>query len=209
MRKSNRFPYAHLTKRHAKPKLCLSAKRVRKDMLLQKIGQKFSYKQALLFLLIVALLLIFRYSPALSAAPGFEATWVTQPRFPAGYVKTGQIIFEHQPCFYKLLGWQGNSLFYQAECQGEVQFWQYGVSQNKRAELVTAVPLNLSQNVIPHEEALQMVRADGVRPVEYEAITREILLVGAGLAAPDGSWTAVISQHIYAPQDILLIKESP
>ncbi|MCA9945240.1 MAG: hypothetical protein KC449_17265, partial [Anaerolineales bacterium] len=62
---------------------------------------------------------------------------------------------------------------------------------------------------ILHEDALQMVRADGVRPVKYEAVTREILLVGDGLTSPDGQWTAIISQHIYAPQDILLIKKIP
>lgn len=178
-------------------------------MLLQKIGQQFSYKRFLLIIIIVALLLIFRYPAALSAAPGYEAVWVTQPRLLAGYMKTGQMILEYRPCTYELLGWQDDSFYYQSNCRETIQFWQYDVSQNKRAERVTAVPSNLFQTIIPHEEALQMVRADGVRPVKYEAATREILLVGDGLATPDGTWTAVISQHIYAPQDILLIKENP
>lgn len=178
-------------------------------MLLQKVAQKFSYKRFLLFLIIAALLLIFRYPAALSAAPGFEEIWVTQPRFPAGYVKTGQMILEYQPCTYELLGWQSDSLYYQSACRENIQSWRYDVNQNEQAEKVTAVPPNLTQTIIPHEATLQMVRADGVRPVKYEAVTREILLVGDGLASPDGTWTAVISQHIYAPQDILLIKESP
>jgi hypothetical protein len=178
-------------------------------MLLQTIRQKFSFKRVLLIVIIIALLLIFRYPAALSAAPGFEAIWVTQPRFLAGYVKTGQMFVEYRPCIYELLGWQDDSLYYQSDCRENIQYWQYAVSQNKRAERVTAVPPNLIQTIIPHETALPMVRADGVRPVGYEAVTREILLVGDGLASPDGSWTAVISQHIYAPQDILLIKESP
>ena len=137
-------------------------------MRLTKIRQKFSFKWlklALPLLAIVALLFIFRYSAALSAAPGYEAIWVTEPSFPAGYVKTGQIILELQPCTYELLGWQEETLYYQSNCQENIQFWQY-----------------------------------------KEMVTRRVLLAGNGMATQDGEWTAVVSQHVYAPQDVLIVK---
>lgn len=156
-------------------------------------------------LLFLTLLIICRYQPALSPASNFTAVWVTKPNFVANYLKTGQLIFEYQPCAYELLGWENNSLFYQSDCQGSIQFWQYAVGQTKHAVEVTAVPPKLTQNILPHNEALELVRADGVRPVDKESVTREVLLRGDGLVSPDGVWTAVIAQHLYAPQDILLI----
>lgn len=163
------------------------------------------WKRLLSVAFILGLLFLCRYQPGLSAAPGLEEMWVTKPHLAAGYLKTGQTFFEYQPCTYALLGWEGDSLFYQSKCRENIRFWQYTANQSRQAEEITAVPLNLTQISVAHNDALQIVRADGVRPVDKEFVTRRVLLVGDGLASPNGLWTAVIVQHIYAPQDILLI----
>lgn len=179
-------------------------KEVENKLSLHKIINS-TWKQFLSIVFILGLLFMCRYQPALSAAPGVEEIWVTKPGLPAGYLKTGQIIIEYRPCTFELLGWEDDSLFYQSNCRETIRFWQYKVGQSEEPKAVTAVPANLTQTVVPNHEALEMVRAYGVRPVDKEFVTRRILLEGDGLASPDGQWTAVIVQHLYAPQDILLV----
>jgi hypothetical protein len=166
---------------------------------------KRTWQRLLSIAFIMGLLFMCRYQPGLSAAPGLEEIWVTETHLPAGYLKTVQTILEYQPCTYELLGWKGDSLFYQSQCRENIRFWQYTANQSNHAEEITAVPLNLIQTTVSHDDALQMVRADGVRPVDKEFVTRRVLLEGDGLASPNGLWTAVIVQHLYAPQDILLL----
>lgn len=48
-----------------------------------------------------------------------------------------------------------------------------------------------------------MVRADRARP---ERSVRDIYLREGSLRSPDGQWIAIKSQHIYGPQDVVLIK---
>jgi hypothetical protein len=52
------------------------------------------------------------------------------------------------------------------------------------------------------------VSASGVSPQETEAVTRSIVLASEGFMSADGKWVAFVSQHVYGPQDIVVISQS-
>jgi len=160
----------------------------------------------ILVLAVVAFPWIYRYQPALGAAPGYEMQIVTQPGFFGGVVKMSQIGLEERPCQYELLGWSADHrLYYQATCGAETQSWYYDPSQDDGARQVAAVPDTLGQASISEDSALRMVRARGVWPQDLEPVTRPILLRSQGYVSPDGRWTAMITQHVYGPQDVVLL----
>ena len=178
-------------------------------MRLGRLAQKIPFKWLLPLLLLFGFLWIFQYSAALSAAPGFESRLVTNPRFLEKYLKTAQVFVEYRPCAYELLGWQNDILYFQSDCKTNTQFWRFDANKTNQPQLMTIVPKDIAQIIVPHNDALQMVCGYGVLPFKHEAAARDVMLVGDGFASPDGVWTAVITQHLYAPQDILIIKEAP
>ncbi|HUS69708.1 MAG TPA: hypothetical protein VM075_02890, partial [Anaerolineae bacterium] len=141
------------------------------------------------------------------AAPGYSMQVVTQPIFLNSIVKMSQVVTEKRPCEYTLLGWSANNqLYYQATC-GEVELWRYDPLSN-RTERITTVPSDLSQAVVTDNDVLNMVRADGVRPKEYESTTRLLYIQSKGYVSPDAQWTAVVTQHTYGPEDIVVLSQS-
>jgi hypothetical protein len=54
-----------------------------------------------------------------------------------------------------------------------------------------------------------MVTVPGVAPQAVEPWVREVSLRSEGYVSLDGRWTALLSQHIYGPQDILIITPIP
>jgi hypothetical protein len=153
---------------------------------------------------VLAFPLFHRYTPPLSAAPGYEMHVVTQPAFLEGVVKMSHVVSERRPCEYTLLGWsEDNRLHYQADC-GDVAHWRYDPVTG-RQERTTAVPTGLNQTLVSEKDVLAMVRADGVRPKEYEPTTRPIYVRSQGHVSPDGQWTAVITRHLYGPEDVVVL----
>lgn len=146
---------------------------------------------------------LFRYEPALSAAPGYTLRTVTQPGFLEGYVRVLQNLADYTPCDYLLLGWgEADQLYYQEDCQAGTRVWRYSAGAGAAPVIVAMAPTDLRQI---QADAIELVRAAGVRPTRYEAITRPLLLDPVAYASPDGAWIAVVSQHLYGPQDVLLI----
>lgn len=155
----------------------------------------------------IAFPLLYHYTPPLAAAPGYSMQVVTQPIFLNSIVKMSQVVTEKRPCEYTLLGWSANNqLYYQATC-GEVELWRYDPLSN-RTERITTVPSDLSQAVVTDNDVLNMVRADGVRPKEYESTTRLLHIQSKGYVSPDEQWTAVVTQHTYGPEDIVVLSQS-
>lgn len=158
---------------------------------------------------IIAFPFFYRYQPALVAAPGYRMQMVTDPGLFGGIIKTSHNVVEQTPCTYELLGWStDNQLYYQATCGAETRIWRYSPTQPGNHVQVSNSPTNLSTSTIPGNAVMEMVRARGVKPEEYESVTRPILLKSRGVVSPDGRWTAVVTQHIYGTQDVIVLTDA-
>lgn len=164
------------------------------------------FKWIFLLFYILALPLLFQYKAALFPAPGIEMKLVTQPILWEKLTRTAQIIAEQQPCEYEVLGWQDNWLYFQSNCNGTIRFWRFDSNQNVKPQVVDVIPRDIVSITLPHNEVLTMVQVKDFRPRKDEESIRAILLVGDGLINPDSDWIAIISQHIYGPQDIVLVR---
>lgn len=154
---------------------------------------------------IIAFPLIFRYHPALEAAPGYNMQLVTDPGFGKGVVKASQSLVEITPCTYELLGWNAdNWLYYQQTCDTKRETWKYSPRQSN-SHTQTLLQTSLNSETVSKNTALDMVRAYGVKPESAEPSTRSISLISEGFASPDNHWTAIVSQHIYGAQDIVIL----
>ena len=154
---------------------------------------------------IVVFPLVYEYHPALVAAPGYRMNLVTSPGFLGGIVKMSQNMTEQTPCEYELLGWSAdNRLYYRATCDGETQAWQYAPNQPNSHTRVSSNPTNPSVSTISESAVLEMVRADHVKPKKDEPAIRRIHLKSQGVVSPDGNWIAIIAQHLYSTQDVLV-----
>ncbi len=148
---------------------------------------------------------VLHYQPALSAAPGYEMLFVTKPGLLENSIRVWQRVTEQRPCEYRILGWSAdNRLYYKAACGTETQVWEY-TTPYESPNPTASVPNGLIQNTLSKGNVLNLVRADGVRPREYEPVTRPLLLKSEGYLSHDGRWIAIVTQHIYGPQDIVVL----
>ncbi len=158
---------------------------------------------ATMTLLIIFAVSALRYQPALSAAPGYEMKFVTEPNLWDNPVRVWQRITEQRPCEYQILGWSpDNQLYYKAICGTQTRVWAYAPN---RLHNPASVPSQLNQETVSKGQVLDLVRADGVRPIEYESRTRPLYLKSEGYVSPNGRWIAIVTQHIYGPQDIVVL----
>ena len=145
-----------------------------------------------------------RYQPALLAEPGFTLHNITEPGWLDGRVKSLQAITEQTPCHYTLLGWQDETdFYYEAVCGQRSQLWRYTVATGL-LEKATAAPNDLYAETIPAENMTESVLAN-VYPRELATVSREVFIEGDAFPSPDGRFTALISRHVYGPQDVLLL----
>jgi hypothetical protein len=153
---------------------------------------------------IIAFPFLFRYQPALEAAPGYNMQLVTDPGFGKGVVKASQSLVEITPCNYELLGWDtDNWLYYQETCDTKIETWKYSPRQSD-SHTRALLQKSLNSETVSKDAVLEMVRAHGVKPESAEPSTRSISLISEGFASPDKNWTAIVSQHIYGAQDIVI-----
>jgi len=158
----------------------------------------------IVILLTVFAVLVLHYQPALSAAPGYEMMFVTKPRLWENPIRVWQRVTEQRPCEYQILGWSAdNRLYYKATCGTETQVWEY--SLNRESSQTASLPNAAIQNTLSKGNVLDMVRAAGVWPREYEPETRPLLLKSEGYPSPDGRMIAIVTQHVYGPQDIVIL----
>jgi len=176
---------------------------------------RFSRISALLGALsVIALPWLLPYEPALDPVPGVTMQVVTQPSNPIeSFVKMAYFFSEEVPCEYNLLGWSAkNQLYYSSQCGTEEQIWFVDPDQPDNPTPTTDLPNDLTgknnkqEQEALRQEVLEMVRAEGVRPEHAERSVREIYLREGSLRSPNGQWIAIKSQHIYAPQDVVLIR---
>lgn len=164
---------------------------------------------------VIALPWLLPYKPALEPAPGVTMQVVTQPLSPIeSFVKMAYLFSEEVPCEYNLLGWStDNQLYYRSECGAEEQIWHVDPRQPDKPIAKTDLPNDLTAKSSQKEqealrqELLEMVHTGGVRPESAERSVREIYLRDGSLS-PDGQWIAAITQYLYAPQDVVLLRKA-
>ncbi len=168
----------------------------------------------LLVVILVAILtfpLLMRYRPAVQAAHGVELRVVEQPGLLAGTVKRCQMVAEICECQYEPLGWAAQTLVYRKWCDGyyDVAGWHPGDPQPPQAyhlDTDEVTPFDgdldtLSRESCPLSRCVSPALAEkqlfplGYLPGQYET----------PLVSPDGRWIAFTAEHIYGPEDLLVI----
>jgi len=151
----------------------------------------------------------YRYQPAVEAAPGHTMQVLTRPGLLEGVAKRAQVSLEIRPCEYTLLGWTpDNTLHYRAVCENRpAQMWAYDPQQYRLA-LEAAEPFAKLVQDTSGVTVLDQVRASGVYPPEEEFNARCMAVRGSGLLSPNGHWVAVLVQHLYGPQDVLILEQT-
>ena len=168
--------------------------------------------RVLLILTLLAILAfpwVYRYQPALVAAPGYAMRVPTQPSFLDGVVKSNQAAAEIRPCTYTLLGWSADvTLYYQAQCDNNAgQTWAIAPNREANARLVTSAPTDLFAERAP-ASTFDLVRAAGVSPATEEPNVRRVYLREGNLVSRDGDWVALIARHLYGPEDVVIVKSA-
>ena len=171
---------------------------------------------ALLFAFsVVGLPWLMPYEPALDPAPGVTMHVVTPPLTPiSSFVKMMNVLSQDVPCEHELLGWNAeNELHYHRQCGSREYIWFVHPDQPDAPVAMTLFwkdmrpkASQIRREEVLRKEVLEMVRAGNVHPESAEPSVREIMLPEGSLRSPDGQWIAAISQHIYGPQDVVLIK---
>ncbi len=147
----------------------------------------------------------YRYRPALTPAPGHTMLVATQAGLLDGVVKRAQLGAELLPCRYQLLGWSGaGELYYQSTCDADSRLWAVAPDPEATPRAVTEAPIGLvaeeSQSAV-----VGAVRHVGSDPL-YESNLRLAAIRGkVGMPSPDGRWVALVSRHIYGPEDVLIV----
>lgn len=162
---------------------------------------------ALLILAIMAATLFsfLRYHPALEAAPGYTMHHVTDPGWLNGRFKTVQAIVEYVPCTYTLLGWQDESaLYYQSTCGDREQLWRYDLAAEK-VEKASAPPNELYTVPTPFSTIIDNLIVTNIYPPELATVSQQTFSRGEPMVSENGRYTAFISQHVYGPQDVMIL----
>jgi hypothetical protein len=162
---------------------------------------------ALTLLAIAAFPWVYRYQPALVAAPGLAMREPTDPGWLGGVVKRAQAGAEIRPCIYSLLGWsKDGTLYYQARCEdGHVQTWATMPDRESSGRMVTSAPVELFVERAP-VTVYDRVRAAGVWPTGEEPNTRRVHLREGSLLSPGGYWAALVARHVYGPEDVVIVQ---
>ncbi|MEA3397893.1 MAG: hypothetical protein U9R05_10565 [Chloroflexota bacterium] len=160
---------------------------------------------------ILAFPLLMRYRPAVQAAHGVELRVVEQPGLLAGTVKRCQTVAEIRECQYEPLGWAAQTLVYRKWCDGyyDMDGRHPGDPQPPQAYHLDTGEISpfageldtLSRESCPLSRCVSPVLAAeqpfplGYLPGQYKT----------ALVSPDGRWVAFTAEHIYGPEDLLVI----
>jgi len=155
----------------------------------------------------LAAFVVFRYQPAVVAAPGYDMAWPTRPGPAASVVKSYQRFFEIRPCEVTLLGWSaGGILYYREACrESDPRVWAYDPEAGGRPSRIDASPADLLQEIVPRRSILEWVRSPQVLPADAEPDVRALEVRVDGLASPEGRWVAVVVRHVYGPVDVIVL----
>ena len=172
-----------------------------------------SLSRATLFVLAMiivstACFVLLPYSPAVSAAPGYEMVVPTLPSPLLSGLKNAQARGEVKPCAYELLGWQGETFFYSAACgRGEPTTWFVVPDAAAQPVAAETLPVDLENSMIGHQFVSEQFALPRVSPPEAAESVRNLYIRGHAMISPNGKWTAIVSSYIYGAEDVVLIKK--
>jgi hypothetical protein len=171
---------------------------------------------------VLAVPLLYRYSPAVEAAGGRALRWPTEPDWIDGVAKRAQTVFDTS-CHYELLGWsEAGELFYERWCNnrppwmGQTTVFAYQPESGDRRQ-VEAPPAALHRTSASARAALAPSTYWRDR-LGYLAYTRRAdyddpfdwMLPEPALASPDGRWVAARARHaIYRAEDVVVVAALP
>ncbi|MBL7063114.1 MAG: hypothetical protein ISS49_02750 [Anaerolineae bacterium] len=163
---------------------------------------------------VMAFPFLMRYRPAVQAAPGVELRVVEQPGLLAGVVRSCQAAAEVRgDCQYEPLGWaDAQTLVYRIRCGGHYDktgAWHPGAPQPPQAYHLDTDEVSpydrdvdaLSQEICATSKCVLPALAarkqfeQGYYPGAY----------GDAFISPDDRWVAFTAEHIYGPEDLLVI----
>jgi len=173
------------------------------------------YASLIAFAGVLAFPLLMHYRPVVQAVPGVELRLVERPSLVEGAVRGCQAAAEVRGCQYEPLGWaDAQTLVYRKWCGGryEMGVWHPGDSQPLQAyHLGTdeVTPFEGDLGALTHETCAPLVcvlpalakresSEQGYHPGQYED----------ALISPDGHWVAFTAEHIYGPEDLLVISQN-
>ncbi len=148
------------------------------------------------------------YYPGLSPIAGHRLWNATQPRgLQAAFIKQLQAGWlEATPCEYEIMGWDAaGALYFEALCAGQLQMWTALPEVPDSVRRIGQVPPGLVAWPLSKNALLPLVRAPGVLPLSAEPFARRVHIQSQPYPSPDGAWLAFVSQHIFGPQDVLLL----
>ena len=152
---------------------------------------------------------VFRYQPAVLAAPGHTLILVTTPEsFCEQVRRQSETYWEIQRCQYELVGWDENeTLFYNESCgEAPTRLFSYDPEQQTPPAIVDAVPDTLYP-IVTDPKAIGYVRAD-VYPASAEESVRALSFPRPWIISPTGRWVAAVARHIYGPEDVIIVSTS-
>jgi len=170
------------------------------------------YLLAIALAAVLAFPLLMRYRPAFKAAPGVEVRIVDKPGLLAGAVKSCQAAAEVRECQYELLGWaDAQTLVYRQWCGGyyDMSDWRPGDPQP-----LHAYHLN-TDAILPFDGDPDALSRETCRPSQCVSPAlgeKQLFPLGYlpgqykdALITPDGRWVAFTAEHVYGPEDLLVI----
>lgn len=160
-------------------------------------------------LAMIAFPFVYRYQPAVLAAPGHELILVTAPdTFCKQVRRQSDVWWEIRRCEYELVGWDENeTLFYNEQC-GElpVQLWADNPDNLSTPAPVETPPETLYP-IVSYPDAIDYVRADAYPPSAEESV-RALSFRKPWIISPTGRWVAAVARHVYGPEDVIIVSTS-
>ena len=171
------------------------------------------YALVIAFVGVVGFPLLMHYRPVVRTAPGVGLRLVERPGLVEGAVRGCQAAAEVRGCQYEPLGWaDAQTLVYRQWCDGhydEVGAWHPGDSrppQAYRVDTDAVAPFEGDLGALTRETcapsaciwpalAKREPFEQGYHPGQYED----------ALISPDGCWVAFTAEHIYGPEDLLVM----
>ncbi len=167
------------------------------------------WRQRFLLLVVMGALLAFvflPYRPAVEAGRGYDLMVVTHPAPWFNGLARAQATGEHQICTYDVLGWQADALFYTSTCiSNQSTTWRFVVGDQARPTPFTDPLPILHAEPLPLGETWETVKAFAGYPPDVDL--RRLYVRKAGLRSPDGKWTALVAEHLYSRQDVVLVSK--
>ncbi len=174
------------------------------------LREKGSWWQRILLLGAVASVLTFMlwpYEPAVQPATGYQLTLLTQPSLLANGLARAESIGEQKPCRYEILGWHTDTFYYRSQCTMQLDdLWSINPQQMTKPQRFQGEMPPLYSATLDTATTWSMIHAVAAYPPDTDL--RSLYVPAPGMQSPDGTWTAMVSKHLYGREDVILISKS-